>query len=141
MPRVLASLRRRLSNPPTPPPPVESPIVSPEASPIASPDASASPDVVLYVVGGSPSRDPAGRDFPVVNRRKGESKAAHLQRVTKLIDAAIAAGGTHLVVPREEADWLGDHPLVADYFAERHEMVEASAETGIVFTLRPRVDG
>ena len=123
MPRVIASLRKRLNRTYYAP------------APEASPNATASTDIVLYVVGGSPNSNPAGRDFPLVNRRKGESKAAHLERVTELVDAAIAAGGTHLVVPREKADWLGDHPLVAEYFAERYEMVEANAETGIVFTL------
>jgi hypothetical protein len=52
--------------------------------------------------------------------------------------APIAAGGTHLWVPREQADWLGDHPLVVDYFATQHELAEARAETGIIFVLRPR---
>lgn len=94
-------------------------------------------DVVLYVVGGSSIRNPAARDFPLLVRRKGESKRAHLQRVTELVEAAMAAGGTHLLVPREQADWLGDHPLVAAYLAERHEMVDASPGTGIVFALRP----
>jgi hypothetical protein len=94
------------------------------------------PETVLYVVGGAPgSRNPAQRDFPVLKRNKGESKRAHLERVIELVDAAMAAGGTHLLVPREQADWLGDHPLVAEYFAEHHEMVNASAETGIVFVL------
>jgi SAM-dependent methyltransferase len=91
---------------------------------------------VLYVVGGSPSHNPAVREFPLVNRRKGESEAAHLKRVARVVDAAMAAGGTHLLVPREQADWLGDHPWLADYFTEQHEFAEASAETGIVFALR-----
>jgi hypothetical protein len=55
-----------------------------------------------------------------------------------MIDAAIAAGGTHLLVPREWADLLGARPLVAGYLAGHHEMVEASAETGIVFALYPQ---
>jgi hypothetical protein len=41
-------------------------------------------------------------------------------------------------VPREQADWLGDHSLVADYFATQHALAEASAETGIIFALHPR---
>jgi hypothetical protein len=55
--------------------------------------------------------------------------------VVRLIDEAIASGGTHLLVPREHADWLGDHPLLAEYFAVHHEMTEACAETGIMFKL------
>jgi hypothetical protein len=46
-----------------------------------------------------------------------------------------AGPGTHLLVPREQTDWLGDHPLVAEYLAKRYEMVDTSAETGIVFDL------
>jgi hypothetical protein len=95
-------------------------------------------DVILYVVGDTDcDGDRALRDFLVVNRRKGESKQAHLERVTQLVDEAIAAGGTHLVVPREHADWLRDHPLVTEYFAKHFEMANASAETGIVFALYP----
>jgi hypothetical protein len=41
-------------------------------------------------------------------------------------------------VPREHADWLGDHPYLANYFAQHHEMVETSAETGMTFALRGR---
>jgi hypothetical protein len=40
-------------------------------------------------------------------------------------------------VPREQIDWLGDHPRVAEYLAEHHDLTEARAETGLVFTLRP----
>jgi hypothetical protein len=126
MPRLMASLRKRLSSPQY------------ALEPETSLNASASPAVVLYVVGGSPSRNPVARDFPIINRRKDESKRAHLERVTQLVAAAMAAGGTHLLVPREQADWLGDHPLVAEYFAEHHEMVEANPETGIVFALYPQ---
>jgi hypothetical protein len=123
MPRLMAKLRKRLN-------PLHT-ILSPEVTP----DSPASPDIVLYVVGGGPSHRSAARDFPLVNRRKGESKSAHLERVVQLVAAARAAGGTHLLVPREQADWLGDHPLVSDYFAEHHELVDANDETGIVFAL------
>jgi hypothetical protein len=50
----------------------------------------------------------------------------------------MAAGGTHLVVPHEHANWLGDHPLVANYFAAQHVLAEATAETGIVFSFTPQ---
>ncbi len=82
-------------------------------------------------------RHPAVRDFPLVNREHGESELAYLTRVVRLVEEVIIAGGTHLLVPREQADWLGDHPRVADYFATHHDVAEASAETGIVFRLRP----
>lgn len=95
--------------------------------------------IVLYVVGGGGAgrdRNPALRDFPLLNRGEDETDAAHLTRVARQIDRAAAAGGTHLVVPREHADWLGDHPLLAEHFAERHELIEASDSGGIVFALR-----
>jgi hypothetical protein len=97
------------------------------------------PGAGLYVVGGATGRNwnPIPRDFPLVNRMWEESDSAHLARVVRLVEQAMAAGGTHLLVPREHADWLGDHSLVAAYFAEHHELVEASAEWGIVFALHP----
>ena len=111
--------------------------VNGDPEPAGKPYASASRRVVLYVVGGAGSEpNPAVRAFPLVNQQ-AESGKAHLARVIQLIDAAKAAGGTHLLVPREQADWLGDHPLVAEYFAQRYEMVGASDETGIVFALYP----
>src|SRR5688500_481198 len=96
--------------------------------------------VIVYVLGGGGAgvdRNPGQRDFPLVKRSKGESDAAHLARFVDEVDQAMAAGGTHLLVPREQADWLADHPRVAEYLAEQHELAEASAETGVVFRLRP----
>ena len=103
------------------------------------PNGKTDPGVVLYVVGGhtNPDLHTVLRDFPLINRTPGKATAEHLAQVVHLVEEAIAAGGTHLLVPREEADWLGDHPLVAEYFAAHHELAEASAETGIVFRLRP----
>jgi hypothetical protein len=96
------------------------------------------PEIVLYVMGGAPpTRNPAQRDFPVLKRKKGEKKMAHLERVRSAVEEAMAAGGTHLLVPSEFAAWLDDHPLVAEYFAEHHQVVDARAETGIVFALYP----
>ncbi len=93
-------------------------------------------DGVLFVMDGAGTdRNSTVRDFPVINQEEGEGGPSHLARVVRLIDEAIASGGTHLLVPREHADWLGDHPLLAEYFAVHHEMTEASAETGIVFKL------
>jgi FkbM family methyltransferase len=108
------------------------------ANPTVSRSGSAALGVVLYVVGRCADADhhPNLRDFPLLNREAGESEAAHLVRVAGMVDAALAAGGTHLQVPREHADWLGDHSLVLDYFAEYHDLAEADAGTGIVFKLR-----
>jgi hypothetical protein len=100
------------------------------------------PNSVVYVIGGAlGSRNPAQRDFPVLKRKKGEKKSAHFKRVRAAVEEAMAAGGTHLLVPPEFLDWLGDYPLVVEYFAEHHEMVDASAETGIVFKLAPGPSG
>jgi hypothetical protein len=97
-------------------------------------------EIVLYVVGGSgggAARNAALRDFPILQRDEGESAVSHLVRVVRLVEAVMAAGGTHLLVPRKEANWLADHPLVIDYFTDYHDLAEASATVGIVFALRP----
>jgi hypothetical protein len=98
-------------------------------------------DVVLYVVGGDVVADhnPAVRNFPLVVRTKGDSKAAHLARVIDLVDQAIASGGTHLLVPPEHADWLRNHPRVAKYLSEQHGLAEVSDTLGLVFTLQPQL--
>ena len=105
-----------------------------------NPNGKTDSDIVLYVVGGhaTPDLHTVLRDFPLVNRERGEADAKHLVRVVHLVEEAIGAGGTHLLVPREQADWLGNHPLVADYFAAHHNLAEASAETGLVFALCPQ---
>src|SRR5215204_2427016 len=107
---------------------------------VASPNGTAASDVLLYVLGGNaePGLHDVVRDFPLLNRRRGETDTDHLARVVQLVEEAMAAGGTHLVVPAEHADWLGDHPLVANYFAAQHVLAEATAETGIVFSFTPQ---
>jgi hypothetical protein len=107
---------------------------------VASPNGTAASDVLLYVLGGNaaPHLHNVVRDFPLLNRRRGETDADHLVRVVQLVEEAMAAGGTHLVVPHEHANWLGDHPLVANYFAAQHVLAEATAETGIVFSFTPQ---
>ncbi len=62
--------------------------------------------------------------------------AVHLVRVVHAIDAAIGAGGTHLLIPKSAAEWLIDHPLVEDYLTRSHELLAANEQTGIVFALR-----
>jgi glycosyltransferase involved in cell wall biosynthesis len=101
--------------------------------------------VMLFVVGDAAerTRNPAVRRLSLIEPDVGESEASYVARVRHLIDAAIAEGGTHLLVPRENADWLDDHSSLVDYFAQQHELVEASPETGLVFALRPsaNIDG
>ena len=96
--------------------------------------------VVLYVLGGD-SVDPVEpglRAFPRTNRAAGESRVAHLKRVARLVDEAVADGGTHLVVPPEHADWLRAHPLAAALLTQHHELLETRGDSGVVFALRPR---
>jgi glycosyltransferase involved in cell wall biosynthesis len=98
-------------------------------------------EVILYLVGGDEGTNHSPvRAFPVLSRVPGEVEVTHLARVIGAVDVAIAAGGTHLVVPREHADWLGDNPHLTDYFAAYHELADASAETGVVFALRPAAE-
>ena len=110
----------------------------PDTSPEGTGDAGAAvPDIVLFVLGGAASlNNSVTRDFPQIRRKKGESAKTHLARVRRAVDAAIDAGGTHLLIPREMADCLVDSPLLATYLAEHHELTEADPETGLVFALR-----
>jgi hypothetical protein len=84
-----------------------------------------------------PGSRPAGHDFPLSTPHEDETEAAHLLRVAHQVDQAIAAGNTHLLIPRERLDWLAAHPLVTEYFADHHALAAASAETGILLALRP----
>jgi hypothetical protein len=95
-------------------------------------------DVVLYVAGGADvePRAPGVRDLPLLAQAEDESRVAHLQRVAHLLDAAIAAGGTHLVVPPDHADWLRAHPVVATFLLQHHQLLEDNDDTGTVFALR-----
>ncbi|MFN8589827.1 MAG: hypothetical protein U0031_00105 [Thermomicrobiales bacterium] len=95
--------------------------------------------VVLYVAGDSGDElgSDALRTFPLTIQASGESRVAHLQRVVSQVEEALAAGGTHLVVPPEAADWLQDHPLVSAHLIQHHHLVEASDASGVVFALRP----
>jgi hypothetical protein len=96
--------------------------------------------VCLFVIGGAgvaPDDASALRDCPLINRTNGESRVAHLKRVATLLDAAIADGGTHLVVPPEHTAWLRDHPLVATLLDRHHTPLETGAKTGTVFALTP----
>lgn len=74
--------------------------------------------------------------FPRLNRAKGETEECHLERVTALVSAAVDAGGTHLVIPRGESEWLSDHEYVAEYLATQHSLIHASSESGFVFSLQ-----
>ena len=97
---------------------------------------------LLYVVGGvGRQRNSALRDFPLLSPRPGESEAAFTRRVGRALDRVIAAGGTHLLVPRAHADWLGDYPGLVDYFAAHHGIAEANEEIGILFALHPQRQG
>lgn len=76
------------------------------------------------------------REFPLDTPGEDESETVHLHRVARRVDAVIAAGGTHLLIPPERLDWLVANPLVTEYFAQHHAVAEASAESGIVLALR-----
>ena len=73
--------------------------------------------------------------FPRVNQRPGETSEEHLARVAALIEASIAAGASHLIVPQAEADWLENHPGVVEYLVGEHWLAAAGAKSGFVFAL------
>ncbi|MFT4037985.1 MAG: hypothetical protein QM692_07395, partial [Thermomicrobiales bacterium] len=79
----------------------------------AGPDPTPGRAPAAYVLGRRRRR--GQRHFPRLDQRKGESAAAHLERVAALLDALLAAGGTRLIVPRAEADWLAQHVHVQRY--------------------------
>lgn len=89
---------------------------------------------LVYIVGVDNGHRRA-RPFPMLRQEPGESAARHVDRVMRAVDEAIIGGGTHLLVPRDAASWLNDSPLLENYFATYHDLVEANAETGIVFDL------
>lgn len=74
--------------------------------------------------------------MPLPRREALESDVAHMQRVARLVEEAVKAGGTYLLVPTDAADWLGEYPLAGEYFATYHELVAATMETGFLFALR-----
>lgn len=76
-----------------------------------------------------------GRWLPREDQKTGQSSEQHLERVAALLDAAAAAGGTHLVIPQAEASWLSLHPHIGDFLTARHWLVEANPETGFIFAL------
>jgi hypothetical protein len=93
-------------------------------------------DLIVYVLGGANhGTDPAVRDFPVLRMKDGESERQHLARVAQAVGEIVAQGGTHLLVPRKEAEWLSDYLWLADYFAQQHELAGSSPESGILFLL------
>jgi hypothetical protein len=110
-------------------------------TPATSPDTldAPSPDIVLFVASNDdapPKRNVALGTFPLVRQKRAEAARTHLSRVMRLVDEALGMGGTHLLVPRDVADWLADHPLLIEYFATQHELVGASADSGLLFALR-----
>lgn len=84
-----------------------------------------------FVLGRRPRA--AQRLFPRVDQTTEQTPAQHLELVTALVCAAVAAGGTHLVIPRAEAGWLSLHPHVAEFLTLRHNLVEANEQTGFIF--------
>ncbi len=70
------------------------------------------------------------------DKRPRESAERHLTRVREQVVAAMTEGSTHLLIPRAEVDWLGDHPHLEEYFSREHEFLDAGQDMGLVFSLR-----
>ncbi|MCA9877551.1 MAG: hypothetical protein KC442_07210 [Thermomicrobiales bacterium] len=88
---------------------------------------------VPFVVGQA--GDASARRFPRLDQADTETPGGHLARVVAHVGAAAAAGATHLVVPRDEADWLAQYPHVAEYLTGQHRLVEVDEVMGFVFAL------
>lgn len=92
----------------------------------------------VLVVGGAtlgPGRNSALEDFPLVQQGVNESVVAYVARVDRRLRQAIVAGATHLVIPRDRADWIARSPDLEAYLTSSFGLCEASAEGGIVFAL------
>lgn len=84
----------------------------------------------------------SGQRMPFVrdDQWQGETDAQHLERVQKQVAVTIAEGGTHLLIPRAEVDWIGNHPHLEEYFSRAHDFMDAGPELGLVFALRRPVE-
>lgn len=78
------------------------------------------------------------RRIPFARDDQGPQESAedHLARVREQVARAMANGSTHLLIPRSEADWLGNHPHLEAYFTQEHDFVDAGQDLGLVFALR-----
>lgn len=107
---------------------------------IAAVEASVRTQILVAVVGdngqASGQRMPFARD----DQQQGETVTQHLERVQKQVAVTIAEGGTHLLIPREEVDWIGNHPHLEEYFSRAHDFKDAGQELGLVFALRRPVE-
>lgn len=103
---------------------------------VAEVEANLRTQIRVAVVGDAAPEDSQRVPFPRENRRPRESTERHLARVRKQIAAAMADGSTHLLIPRAEVDWIGDHPHLEEYFSQEHEFLEAGQDLGLVFALR-----
>ena len=103
---------------------------------LAAIEASVRSQIRIAVVGdegqASGHRLPFGRD----DQRPGETAAQHLERVRERVAATIAMGGTHLLIPRDEVDWIGSHAHLEEYFSQVHDFLDAGQDQGLVFALR-----
>lgn len=90
----------------------------------------------VAVLGDLDQADGQRVPFARIDRRPGESTHQHLARVREQVAATIADGSTHLLIPRAEADWLGEHPHLEAYFSREHDFIDAGQELGLVFALR-----
>jgi glycosyltransferase involved in cell wall biosynthesis len=81
--------------------------------------------------------NPSIRAFPLLSRQETETGLSHVARIARLVEQAIASGGTYLLIPTQAADWLDEHPLATEYFSTHLQPLAASFETGMLFALSP----
>jgi len=96
-------------------------------------------DAITLLVGGMPRLEgtpPELRRFPLLEAAEGESAADHLRRVQVALEAAVALGGTHVMIAPEHGDWLVRYPYLLDYFASEHVVLSDASRHAVVFALR-----
>ena len=96
-------------------------------------------DDVTLLVGGMPRLEatpPELRRFPLPDATEGESAADHLRRVQAALQAAMALGGTHLMIAPEHEGWLARYPDVLDYLTSHHDLLTDASRHALMYRLR-----
>lgn len=79
---------------------------------------------------------PAMRGFALPEADPGESARRHRRRFRLSLEAHMALGATHLLLPAEQADWVVRYPYLLEFLAGVHEFLPDISTRGLIFALR-----